>query len=214
MFNTFIYNPILQALIFIYEHLSFGDLGIAIVLLTLGVRIVLYPLFQKSAKDQIAMQKMQPELEKLQKDKNKKPEEQAKAMMGLYRTHKVNPFSSIFVMLLQLPIFFALFKLFSSEVLSKTFDKPFLFGVINLQEHGVDFAILAAILQYLQFKITMPKAVGKQAGMQKMMLYIIPVATLLILLNLPRALGLYWSATAVFSILQHKIAARKREKNL
>jgi YidC/Oxa1 family membrane protein insertase len=212
MFNTFIYNPILQSLIFIYEHFSFQDLGVAILLLTLSIRVVLYPLFQKSARDQVAMQKMQPELEKLQKDKNKKPEEQAKAMMELYKIHKVNPFSTIFVMLLQLPIFFALFKLFSSDALFKTFDNPFLFGVINLREHGIDFAILAAALQYLQFKVTAPKATGKQAGMQKMMLYIIPIATFLILLNLPRALGLYWAATAVFSILQQKIASRKKEE--
>ncbi len=212
MFQTFIYNPILQTLLFIYTHISFHDLGIAVILLTLLIRIVLFPLFWKTAKDQAAMQKIQPEVERIQKEMKKEPEAQAKAMLALYKEHRVNPFSSILVMVLQLPVFFALFKLFSNAGIYGLFDNPTLFGVINLQDRGFDIALIAAALQYLQFKVTAPSG-GGQAGMQKIFAYLIPGVTFLVLIGLPRALGLYWAATALFSIIQQKFVGVGKKKS-
>lgn len=212
MFTTFIYNPILQTLLFIYENIAARDLGLAILLLTLLVRIVLYPLFHKSTRDQAAMQKIQPELQQIQKNKSLDAEAKAKAMMELYRTNKVNPISSIFVTLLQLPIFFALFKIMSVEVANGVFDNTLLFGVFNLKEAGIEIALLAAVLQYLQFKIAAPKAQGDHAVMQKILPPVISIATFFILFNLPRALALYWAATTIFSIIQYFIAQKGLEK--
>lgn len=214
MFNTLIYTPILNLLIFIYQNIAFHDLGIAIIILTFIVRIVLYPLFWKSTKDQVAMQKIQPELQRIQKEKKNKPEEQAKALMELYKTNKVNPLSSIFIMLLQLPIFFALFKIFNTEVIQGTFDNVFLFGVINLKEKGLDFALIAALLQYLQFKMTsmaVPK--NKESGdFQRFLPFMIPVFTFFVLLNLPRAISFYWGLTTIFSIIQQYFMTKKEKK--
>lgn len=212
MFTTFIYNPILQTLLFIYENIAARDLGLAILLLTLLVRIVLYPLFHKSTRDQAAMQKIQPELQQIQKNKSLDAEAKAKAMMELYRTNKVNPISSIFVTLLQLPIFFALFKIMSVEVANGVFDNTLLFGVFNLKEAGIEIALLAAVLQYLQFKIAAPKAQGDHVVMQKILPPVISIATFFILFNLPRALALYWAATTIFSIIQYFIAQKGLEK--
>lgn len=208
MFHTYIYNPIFQLLLFIYQNLAFHDFGIAVVFLTILVRIVLFPLFYKGAKDQAIMQKIQPQIKKIQEEQKGNTQEQGRLLMELYKKNKINPFSSIFLLLVQLPIFYALFKIFTAEVIGGQFDNPTLFGLINLKDKGFDFAIIAAVLQFFQIKISMPKITSNEktpmAGMQKTMLYIAPALTLLILGPLPRALALYWIVTTIFSIIQQK----------
>lgn len=208
MFQNYIYNPILTVLIFIYQNLAFQDFGLAVVFLTILVRVVLFPLFYKGAKDQAIMQKIQPQIKKIQEENKGNTQEQGRLLMALYAKNKINPFSSILLLIVQLPIFYALFKIFSAGVIAGQFDNPTFFGLINLKEKGLDLALVAAILQYFQIKISMPKmAPGEKtqfAGMQKTMLYIAPVLTLLILTPLPRALALYWIITTIFSIIQQR----------
>ena len=90
LFNAVFYQPILAALVFIYNRLAFGDLGLAIVLLTVGVRIVLFPIFYKGAKDQTIVQRLQPEIKKIQKEHKDNKEKQVQAILALYREQLAN----------------------------------------------------------------------------------------------------------------------------
>lgn len=210
LFNAYIYAPILSVLIFIYRYASFHDLGIAIILLTLLVRIVLFPVFFKSAKDQSLMQRIQPRIQEIQEKHKEDKEAQAKALMELYREHKLNPFAGFFLLLLQLPIFLALFQMFTKELTSGLFDSRMFLGFIDLGAKSIALVLVAAILQYFQGKLALPPAEPKKEGQKenptlavtKIMVIVGPAVTVLVLMNLPAALGLYWAVSTGFSIVQ------------
>lgn len=202
LFQNLIYTPILSLLGFLYEHAAFGDLGIAIIILTILIRVILFPIFYKGAKDQAIIQKLQPRVREIQNNQNSKKEEQAKALMDLYKEHKVNPFSSILLILLQLPVFIALFKIFGHEAL--LFPSKTLLGLFDLGLKSIPIAIVAALLQYFQVKISLPKQSpgDPAAAVGKIAVYLGPTLTLMVLFNLPSALGLYWTVSNAFSLLQ------------
>ncbi len=216
LFHKIFYQPILSVLIFIYNHLAFHDLGLAIILLTVLVRLVLLPLFYKSAKDQALMNKLQPKVKKIQADFKNNKEEQAKAMLALYRDHRFNPFLSVFLLILQLPIFIVLFQLFTKELVTTTFSNHSFFGFINLENKIFAMALIAAFLQYLQAKMALGKNTvgfgqnaGKNSSPLKFMTYLGPVFTLLVLSRLPAALGIYWIVSGLFSLGQQAYINKK-----
>lgn len=200
IFNAVIYNPINWVLLFLYHNASFGDLGIAIILLTVVIRLVLMPLFYKSAKNQTILQRLQPHIKKIQLDHKDNKEKQAKAMMALYKEHRISPFSGFLPLILQLPVFIALFEMFTTGITSGAFDNPTFFG-LDLAAKSLVLAVIAALLQYFQTRIAMPSLQGVD-GTQKAMMFIGPVITVLILGGLPAALSLYWSVSNLFSLGQ------------
>jgi len=205
LFHTYIYNPIFWLLNVIYQNASFHDLGIAIILLTVIVRVVLLPIFYKGAKDQTTIQKIQPHVKKIQLDHKDDKERQAKELMELYKKHSVNPFSSILFLAIQIPIFIALFRIFTNGVNSSAFGNHIFLGFIDLGAKSLILALIAAFLQYLQLKMMVPAnlgAGGAAAANQKIMMYAGPAITLLVMFNLPSAIGLYWSVSNLFSIGQ------------
>jgi YidC/Oxa1 family membrane protein insertase len=219
MFQVIFYNPLFNTLIFIYNTIAFQDLGLAIIFLTLSIRIIFLPLFYKSAKNQILMQRLQPELNKIQHDHKDNKEKQAQAMMDLYKKHNINPLSGFLMLLIQLPVLIAIYRVFlrgfSPEVFAGLYSfisKPIelhtsLLGLIDLQKPSILMVSLSAIAQYLQGYLSLPKAVqGKipsaAEAITKQMVYLGPVLTVVILVNLPAAIGLYWLVTSVFSIAQ------------
>ena len=219
LFNAYLYQPILSVLIFIYQNIAFRDLGVAIVFLTIFVRAVLFPIFYKGAKDQALLQRLQPHIKKIQLDHKDNKEAQAKAMMDLYREHQLNPFSGFLLLLLQLPIFIALFRIFSKGLNGGQFDSHMFLGLINLGEKSIAIAIIAALLQYIQGKLSLPpQSIGasgnenSMASAGRIMVVIGPVLTLMILFNLPAAIGLYWIVSTLFSIGQQVIINRRLPK--
>ncbi len=200
IFNAIIYQPILWVLVFLYQNTSFGDLGIAIILLTILIRLILLPLFYKGAKDQTVMQRLQPHIRKIQLDHKDDKERQAKAMMELYKTNRVNPFSGFLLLLLQLPVFIALFEIFTTGIKSTLFVNPTFLGMA-LGANSMVLAIVAAALQYFQGKLAMPAGKDMEAT-QKIMVFVGPLVTVLVLGNLPAALSLYWSVSNLFSLGQ------------
>src|SRR3989344_4200053 len=99
LFNNFIYEPLLAVLVFIYQNIAFGDLGLSVILLTVFVRVVLFPVFWKSAKDQALMNRLQPHIKQIQLDHKDDREEQAKKLMALYKEHRLNPLSGFLLLL-------------------------------------------------------------------------------------------------------------------
>src|SRR6056297_1594984 len=106
------YQPIFNLLIFLYNNVPAHDLGIAIILLTIIVRLVFLPLSKKSIQSQKSLQDLQPKIEKLKKEYGNDKEKMGRAMMDLYKEHKVNPFSSCLPLLVQLPFFIAIVEIF------------------------------------------------------------------------------------------------------
>lgn len=221
LFNTVLYQPLFNLLVFLYEKLAFNDLGVAIILLTLIIRVILYPLFYKSFKNQTLLQKIQPDIQKIQHDHKNDREKQAQALLALYQQHKVNPFTSFLLVLVQLPILIVIYQLilkgFSPEAFQNLYSfisvpeeiNNTLLGLIDLSKRSIVVVGLAAVLQYFQGKLSLP---ANSVKISRQMVFIGPVLTLIILTSLPAAVGLYWAATSGFSIIQQIIINKRIAK--
>jgi len=230
-FNIILYRPLFNALVFLYQFLPGKDFGIAIIVLTVLIRIILYPLMLKSIKSQKMLSELQPKIQEIQQKYKNDKEKQAKEMMQLYQREKINPMGGCLPLLIQLPILIALYRVFwhGMEVGSMSYlysfvpspgeINPMFLGLINLAEPSLGLAFLAGISQFFQTKMLMPQTPHQSkhgAGqakkqdqmaqfsnmMQKQTLYFFPLFTILILWKLPSAIGLYWVITALFSIGQ------------
>ncbi len=221
IFNAALYYPLFNSLIFIYNYLPGHDFGLAIILLTLVIRIILYPVAAKALHSQKALQDLQPKLQELQKKYKDDKEKQAKETMELYRTEKINPFSGLLLALVQIPILIALYRVFWYGLKPGALESLYAFvanpghinslflGWVDLAKPNIIFAVLAGILQFFQTKMLLPaqdtskpKDNGMATIMQKQMVYVFPFITVIILLRLPSALGLYWMVSGVFSVVQ------------
>lgn len=215
LFNTYLYDPLLSALIFLYENIPGHDLGVAIIVLTIIIRIVLLPLFYKGAKDQAILQRLAPKIKEIQKDHKEDRAKQAQAMMELYREHKVNPFSQFLIIIIQLPVLIALYWVFLKGIPANGSLNHYFLGFIDLSSRSLVIVAMAALAQYFQGKLALPKTAknaGELSPMEKMgrqMIFIGPILTVMFLSYLPSAIGLYWLTTSIFSVIQ-QIVINKR----
>ena len=226
IFDTILYQPILNFLLWLY--ISIGSFGVAVLILTILLRLALWPLNNKSLKSQKELQEIQPIIKEIQNKYKTDSQKQAEELMKVYKEKGFNPFAGIWYMLLQIPIIIALYRvimniasgtdihsmLYSFINFSGTIEPMFL--GINLSEPNIAFAVIVAAAQFYQLKTTQPKQQPKpkeemdqtekmQNIMQKQMLFLFPIFTLFILAYLPSALGLYWFVITIFSIVQQKI---------
>jgi YidC/Oxa1 family membrane protein insertase len=217
MFNKLFYQPILGVLVFIYKNIAFHDLGVAIILLTIFIRLLLLPFFYHGAKDQTKIQRLQPMVKKIQEDHKHNKEKQTQALLDLYKEHRINPFSSILLLIVQLPILIALYRVFLTGLSSDVFDNYKFLSLINLNEKSFVIVILATLAQYLQGKLMLPKTGAGQTAAEKanqtMLLYVGPALTFIVLVNLPSALGLYWLVSSLFSLGQQIFINQALEKH-
>ena len=236
IFNLILYQPLFNALIALYQFLPGRDFGIAVIVLTIIIRIILYPLMVKSIKSQKLISDLQPKMREVQRKHKDDKEKQAKEMMGLYKKEKINPFGGCLPLLIQLPIMIALYRVFwrgmepgamkylYSFVPNPGAIDPFFLGLINLAQPILFLAIIAGIVQFFQTKMLMAKNknIEKEkteqkadfsSMMQKQMLYFFPVFTVIILLKLPSAIALYWIITASFSVFQQYLIFNKQKIN-
>lgn len=232
LFNEILYRPLLNLLFIIYNSVV-SDLGLAIIILTIVIRFVLLPIFYKSSRDQAVIQKITPRIKEIQALHKDDKQKQVAEMMAIYKEHKVNPFSGFLLILIQLPILFALYRVFfkglSSSLVGVLY--PFLavpesinfmfLGIIDLHQKNLIIVILSAIAQYLQsyliFNINKKEVKKDQTPIEratKQMAYIGPLLTVVILYSLPSAIGLYWLTTSVFSVIQQIVINKKiRQKD-
>lgn len=209
LFHQLLINPLLSLLVFLYANITFHDLGVAIILLTVIVRLVLYPLFYKSLKQQHVLKKIQPHIQAIQTKHKDDRSEQGKALMALYKEHGVNPLMSLLLIFVQLPILIALYQVFVTPPPDLT--QSFL-GLIMLNERSILLVVIAAALQYLLGVMSM--ALNAQdsspaAQTARNMVLIGPIITVAVLWSMPSAVGLYWVTTTLFSILQQLHVERK-----
>ena len=220
LFNEIFYRPLFNALIFLYEYIPGQDLGIAIIALTIFIRLILFPLFYKGAKDQAIIQRLAPKIKELQENHKNDREKQAKAMINLYREHKVNPLSQFLIIIIQLPVLIALYQVFwkgigeiSSGILYSFIPQitnlnHYFLGIIDLSKRNLAIVIVAALAQYFQGKLSLvknnknDKNLTPMEKMTKQMIFLGPILTIAFLSYLPSAVGLYWLTTSVFSVIQ------------
>lgn len=201
LFQYALIDPLVAALRFLYTFITFRDLGAAIIVLTIIVRLILYPLFHKSLKQQAKLRVIQPQVKRIQESCKHDREAQGKALLALYKEHGVNPFASFMLLFIQLPILIALYQVFL--YLPAGFNASFL-GLINLHERSIIIVGIATIAQYILGVISVGKGDQNDPAhtMARTMIIIGPLLTILVLYSLPSAVGLYWVTTTVFSIIQ------------
>ena len=164
LFRTILWQPLFNLLIIFYRYIPGNDFGLAIIILTILVRLILWPLQQKATRSQLALQTLQPKLKDIQEKYKNDKEKLSKEFLGLYRKEKINPFSGILLLILQFPILIALYRVFwkglneesfvylySSIARPEIIDPSFL-GMVNLNEPNFIFAILVGLVQFIQIK--------------------------------------------------------------
>jgi YidC/Oxa1 family membrane protein insertase len=188
-----------------FERLA-GNWGVAIILLTVLVKLLLYPLTAKSVASMNEMRKLQPEIEKLKQKYGSDREKLNQATMQLYQQHKVNPLGGCLPMLLQLPIWFALYATLQTSV--ELYRAPFLW-MHDLTRHDPYFILPVAmgISSFLMQKISPQPADNAQA---KMMLYFMPIFFSAIMLFVPGGLTLYIFVNNVLSIAQQQFMMKRQ----
>jgi len=230
-FHTFLYQPLFNILILIYVVSPIHDFGISIIGLTIIVHLILYPISIKSLKSQKALKEIQPKIKEIQK-KYKDKQEQAMKMLELYRKEKINPFSGIFPLLIQLPILIALYQVFLKSFQLETLVNLYSFvpnpgvlnssflGLIDLAKPSLILAIFVGVLQFLQTKKITPKTPETKKEtpeftliFQKQMIYFFPVITVLIISRFPSAISLYLVVASLFTIFEYYLIERKYNAN-
>jgi YidC/Oxa1 family membrane protein insertase len=207
----FIAQLLLQLLGFFYGLVH--NWGLAIIILSLAVYFLLFPLSIKQMRSMKEMQLLQPKIDALRKELKDNPQRLNKEIMALYKEHKVNPLGGCLPLLLQMPIFFALYQALIRSVAlrgahflwitdlsspDRAFafknSLPFLGNQVNI------LPILMAIGMFVQQKISMAKATGEAAQQQKMMSIIMPIMFGVIFYQMPSGLVLYWFVNSLLML--------------
>lgn len=239
LYQEILFRPILNLLIWLYGVIPGADLGIAIIVLTILVKFVLYPFTAQQLKQQKSMQAIQPKIAEIRKRLKDDKEAQAKELMELYRKEKVNPASSCLPLLVQLPVFIALYQALSVGLQSETLTQLYTFvpnpghvnamflGLVDLAKPSYVLAVLAAGVQFWQSWLMFkkpgavkppPEEVQADKGakdedmaamINKQMMYMMPIITLVIGVNLPGGLTLYWFIMSILTVAQQYILNRK-----
>lgn len=239
MFHTIFFLPLYNALIWLSSVVPGADVGLAIVILTLLVKFLLFPLQHKMSKTQLALKKLEPQLTSLKEKYKDNKNEHAKQMMALYREHGVNPFAGFLVLIIQLPILIALFWVFKdSFVLNREFLYSFVthpetlntqfLGFLDITAHNYYLAILVGVTQFFQMRLALPPTppanksetatpsfqADFSRSLNLQMRYFMPAMVIFISATLPAAVPLYWLTSNLFAIVHELFVRRQAEKIL
>lgn len=230
MFQTFLIEPIYNLFVFLLGLMPYGDAGLAIIATVVLARILLYPVFLSSIRSQMNMSAMQIELEATKHKYEHDKKELAKHQMELVRKYKVNPLSILGSIIVQfgllIALYFALFHegfpeideslLYSFVHTPDTVSTNF-FGLIDLlTPHHIVLGILVAVTQYAAIRLTIKRtpttATGDKAATQRaqqqVMQYVMPAAVGILSYFFAGAVGLYFLAGNIISLIQEVIVKR------
>ena len=239
LFHTLFYDPIYNGLIFLIDIVPLSDVGIAIILITVLVKLILFPISQKAVRTQFLMRGLQPQLERIKEKYAKDKQEQARKTMDLYKEKGINPFSGILLIFIQIPIILALYWVFfrgglpeiDLSILYSFINEPskinmnFL-GLIPMDGRSIVLAFLAGLSQYFQIKLSLPdlkkrddKASLKDdfaRSFQLQMRYMLPLFIFGFSYFVSAAVALYWFTSNIFAIgqeifLRGRLAKEKKD---
>lgn len=230
MLKTILLQPLFNALLLFYALIPGHDFGVAVILLTIVIRILLWPLVKRQLHHQKTMRDLQPDIAKIKEKAAGDRQKESMMMMELFKQKEINPFGSLGLAFLQFPILIALFFVlrdispdkigelaysftanldFVKHIVANpgSFDPTFL-GVVHMTKPNVVLALIAGLTQYFQAKQLTPKnttQTGPMANLGTTMTLIFPILTVAIAVTLPSALALYWAASSAVAILQQQI---------
>jgi YidC/Oxa1 family membrane protein insertase len=225
MFHTFFYEPVYNLIVLILGLVPLHDIGTTIVLVTLLVKGILLPLNLSALRSQYIMKRLEKEMAGLKEKHKDNPQEAGKHIMELYKREKVNPFASIFTMVIQIPVFFALYFVFSKGLFADPnslysfvhFPEVLhtkAFGIFDVTQRNIVIAILAGLSSYVLARRQTSSMVSSKKpedetmqdqlmkSMRVQLLYVLPIIIAFSGSVLPAALSLYWLTSNIVSYLQ------------
>lgn len=180
-----------------------GNYGWSILVVTLLIRLIIFPLSWKQQKSSVAMQKLQPKLQKIRKKHEKDPQKLQVETMKMFQENDVNPMAGCLPILVQLPILLAFYQAIMRN--SHIAESSFLYMELGKPDPYFILPVLAAVTTYIQLAIT-----GAAENPQmKMMLWIMPIMIFVLAYGFPSALSLYWVYGNVFTIAQYLLVFKK-----
>lgn len=228
LFNKTLYEPLYNGLIALIDIIPGGDVGIAVIILTVIVKLILFPLSKKSVYTQIKMRDLQKPMEEIKEKYKDNREKMGFAMLELYKENKVNPFSSILLIFIQIPVIFALYWVFlraglpniNTDILYSFIPEPsiinidFLSFITITETKSWILALLAGLTQHFQARFSMPKPTpvkpgaspslkeDMMRGMNIQIKWVLPIIVFFISYGLIAVVALYWTVSNLFAIGQ------------
>ena len=246
IFDIALYQPIFNTLIFFYDKIPGHDMGVAIIVLTLLIKVVLFWPALSALKAQKKIQDTQPHVDAIREKYKDNKEELGKQLMEFYKQNQVNPFSSCLPLIIQLPILIALYRAFQglqidpvthfltagqlqelygplASAYANTVIHTTLFGIVDLTaKNNIILALAAGVAAFFQAKTLQSKrAVLRTPGtkdenaasaVNKQMMYIMPVMTVIFGYQFPAGLALYFLVSTLFSLVQQLYFLRWRKQ--
>lgn len=226
MFHTIFYEPVYNLLVFFLNITPLHDVGTSIILVTCVVKGILFPLNTSAVRSQHALKKVEKEIKKVRDLHKNDPQTTGTKMMEIYRREKINPLASIFAMIIQIPIFIALYLVFSKGITSDveslysfiTFPETLhtlAFGILDVTQKSIIVGVITGISAYILAKrqaasMTVEVTKGKEPSFQEsfqqslkiQIVYVFPVIILATASFLPSAIGVYWITSNILGIAQ------------
>jgi len=194
------FADVIQFMYGLTETLGVANYGLAIIIMTIAIKLVLFPITQKQLKSMRRMQEIQPKMKYVQEKYQDDPKLMQAKMMELYKEQGVNPFGGCLPLIIQMPIFIAFYQSLLNFNFKVAEHASFLW-IPNIGERDPWFilAILSALTTYLQQRVSI---VDTKDPTQKTMLYVMPLFMAWIAATLPAGLPLYWVVFNILGILQ------------
>lgn len=236
LLKTIFYIPLYNAFV-VLLHIPHIDAGIAVILFTVVIKTLLFPLSKKSLIAQVKIKEIEPDIQKIKEKYKDDAAMQSQKTLELYREKKINPFLGILLLFIQIPIVISIYRIFSSGAASEVNAtllysfisvpaavSPLFLGLFNVTAKNVYLSVIVGLTQFLQARLQpiptpKPKQDGKSSfqhdftrSMNLNMKYFFPIMVFLISLGLPSVLGLYWITSNVFTIVQEIFLREHRNK--
>lgn len=218
IFNEVLFRPLFNLTVFLYNILPGNDFGLAIVVLTLIIKLVFFPLTSKSIRSQKKLSQLNPKVQQIKEKYKNDTKAQSEATLALYRENGVNPIAGCLPLLIQIPILVGLYQAFIAGIKPESLNllygfiknpeviNKISFGFIDIASKMPILAVISGGLQFIQSRKSAqfqgPGATKEMKALNSQMLYFFPIMVIIIGWNLPAGLVLYWLATTAFSIVE------------
>lgn len=233
MFEALLIQPLYNAFVFLIGVVPAGDVGLAIIALTIIVRAVFYPAFTASIKTQMGMAAIQPELDEINRKYKDDPRQRTEKTLALFREKNIRPFAGLLALVIQIPIFIALYFVFFREGLP-AIDTTLLYSFVPapasvqttfmgaldlLAAHNLVLTVLVGGSQYLVTRLSLartparggtPEKQAVQRMQRSLMLYLLPGLMTVLAYTFPAGVGLYFLTSNLVSIGQEWYLKRKK----
>ena len=235
LFHSLVYTPLYNALVGIHNLGSWVDMGIAVIVLTILVRIILAPLSLQAARTQRLMRAMEPEIKKIRETYSDDREKQGRKMLELYREKGINPFSGILMLFIQIPVILGLYFVFlngglpgvNTDLLYSFVHAPFFavetsfLGFVDMLGKSMLLAVLAGVTQHIHARYSFPAPKNNipetertfqddfMRSMRMQMLFVLPVIVVFVGYITTAAVALYWVTSNICSIVQEWYVKKK-----